>query len=153
MARTSGRAWSVTAPWLKGCLAGWALQAGLCWREVLESSGLQILSKQLAAKDENNHSAQNNVLATVKFQSFKTTLKWFPGVGLAEWTGLSSCKRKGCEGEIWQYSWLIMIAMMVIFSGLLNAASKHSQREKTRKKSRYFLGIRKKTFPPLKKNR
>lgn len=123
----------VTAPWLKGWLAGWALQAGVCWREVLESSALQILPKQLPAKDGNNHSAQNkHVVAKVRFQSFKTMLKWFPGVRLAECTGLSSCKRKGCEGGIWQYPWLIMMAMMIIFSGLLNDASKHSQREKKR---------------------
>lgn len=43
-------------------------RVGSAGRGLLESSGLQILSKQLAAKNENNHSAQNNAVAKSDFQ-------------------------------------------------------------------------------------
>lgn len=43
---------SVKDPWLKGWLAVQSLQAGVCWREALESSGPKNLSKQQAAAKE-----------------------------------------------------------------------------------------------------
>lgn len=38
-------------------------RVGSAGRALLESSALQILPKQLAARNENNHSAQNNAVA------------------------------------------------------------------------------------------